>query len=256
MAEEVTTQPTGGEQPAGGESTQLSSAAAAITAGGEPANGGEGAQPTITAGGEEGKGGEGAQPTSAAAAITAGGEKPTAGGEQPAGGEGETKDVDLAKTSDDDYAKLVQPDVDGEEVDRSLITPMAKELREAGIQPSVMAKVGEIYRKVVRAQLEADEAARASRMKEMTDKCLKELTEEEKLDFAAAYNEHIVKDEMLKHVIDHTELGSNPAFIKLIAIAGATLRGEKTPPASATAGSGQTNLERAVFEHTVPKELR
>ena len=60
-------------------------------------------------------------------------------------------DIDLAKTSDEDYAKLVQPDVEGEEVDRSLITPMAKELREAGIQPHVMAKIAAIYGRAVDA---------------------------------------------------------------------------------------------------------
>lgn len=185
------------------------------------------------------------QPASAAAAIA-----------KPAEQKAEVKDIDLAKTSDEDYAKLVLPDVDGQDVDRSLITPMAKELRAAGIQPHVMAKVGEIYRKVVKDEIAKDEAARAERMKEMTAKCLAEVTEDEKRDFAAAYTEHIAKDATLKHIVDHTELGSNPAFIKLIALAGATLRVETPPPASATAGSSQTDLDRRIFEKTVPKDLR
>ncbi len=184
-------------------------------------------------------------PASAAAAIA-----------KPAEQKAEVKDIDLAKTSDEDYAKLVLPDVDGQEVDRSLITPMAKELRAAGIQPHVMAKVGEIYRKVVKDEIAKDEAARAARMKEMSAKCLEQVTDDEKRDFAAAYFEHIAKDATLKHVVDHTELGSNLAFIKLIALAGATLRVETPPPASATAGSSQTDLDRRIFEKTVPKDLR
>ena len=199
--------------------------------------GGEGAAAGTQAGGEG----------SAAAAIA--GAKP--------GGEGAAeKDVDLASTSDEDYAKLVQPDVEGKAADRSLITPMAKELREAGIQPSVMAKVAAIYRKVVDADLKRDADERAARMREMTEKCLAEITEEERLDFSAAYAEHIAKDPALKHVVDHTELGSSPAFIRLIALAGATLRAERQPPAAAAAGSSQTNLERSVFERTVPESLR
>ena len=165
-------------------------------------------------------------------------------------------DIDLAKTSDEDYAKLVQPDVEGEEVDRSLITPMAKELREAGIQPHVMAKIAAIYGRAVDAKLAEDAAERARRMKELDARCLAEVTDEEKRDFAAAYSDVIAKNETLKHLVDTTELGRDPAFVKLIALAGATLRVETPPPASAAAGSSQTDLERAVFEATVPKDLR
>ena len=133
---------------------------------------------------------------------------------------------------------------------------MAKELREAGIQPSVMAKVGAIYQKVVAAEAERLESARAARMKELTAKCEAEVTAEEWKDFSAAYAKRIAQDPELKRIVDHTELGSNPAFIRLIALAGAALRVETGAPAAAGAGSVQTNLERAVFERTVPKELR
>ena len=230
----------GGGQPSDGEA----SAAAAIAGagGGQPSDG---------------------EASAAAAIAGAGGEKPSAGGEKPDGSkDGEKPDVpkggeiDLAKMSDEDYAKLVQPDVEGEEVDRSLITPMAKELREAGIQPSVMAKVGAIYRKAVDAAIAKDEAARRARMKELADKCMAETSAEEKRDFAAAYALHIAPDPELKRIVDHTELGSNPAFIRLIALAGATLRVETPPPAAAAAGSGRYDTDRAVFEATVPKHLR
>ena len=91
---------------------------------------------------------------------------------------------------------------------------------------------------------------------ETKGRSLAETTDEEKRDFAAAYAEHIAKDAELKRIVDTTELGSNGAFIRLIALAGATLRAERTPPAAAAAGSSQVNTDRAVFEATVPKHLR
>ena len=162
----------------------------------------------------------------------------------------------LASFRDEDYAKLVQPDVEGQEVDRSLITPMAKELREAGIQPHVMSKVAAIYRKVVDAEVQRAEAAREAKMKEARDKCLAEISEEEGKDFAAVYREHISKDRFLKNLVDHTELGCSPAFIRILALAGATLRVEKGAPASAAAGSSLHDTDQGVFEATVPKHLR
>lgn len=222
------------------------SAAAAISEETDRGSGAPASQP---------KDGDGSQPASAAAAIAA----PAGDAAQPTGekpGNGEPKDVDLAKTTDEDYAKLVMPDEEGKEVDRSLITPMAKELREAGIQPSVMAKIAPIYRKVVEAEVKRAEEERANRMKEMTAKCLKEITEDERRDFAAVYRDHISKDPELKKLVDHTELGSSAAFIRIMALAGATLRVEKAPPASAAAGSGQHDTDRAVFEATVPAHLR
>ena len=129
-------------------------------------------------------------------------------------------------------------------------------LREAGIQPHVMSKVAAIYRKVVDAEVQRAEAAREAKMKEARDKCLAEISEEEGKDFAAAYREHISKDAFLKNLIDHTELGCSPAFIRLIALAGATLRVEKGAPASAAAGSSLHDTDQGVFEATVPKHLR
>ena len=221
--------------------------------------------PLMEAAGGEGGGGPAtqAQPSGQPGGGEVGGEKPLSAAAQLAGGStaqaqpsGQEKDVDLAKTSDEDYAKLVQPDVEGQEVDRSLITPMAKELREAGIQPHVMSKVAAIYRKVVDAEVQRAEAAREAKMKAARDKCLAEISEEEGRDFAAAYREHISKDAFLKNLIDHTELGCSPAFIRLIALAGATLRVEKGAPASAAAGSSLHDTDQGVFEATVPKHLR
>ena len=215
------------------------------------------------AGGEGGgTGGEGGTGGTGGGAGGEGGEKPLSAAAQLAGGAGgagaaqEPKDVDLAKTSDEDYAKLVQPDVEGQEVDRSLITPMAKELREAGIQPHVMSKVAAIYRKVVDAEVQRAEAAREANMKEARDKCLAEISEEEGKDFAAVYREHISKDRFLKNLVDHTELGCSPAFIRILALAGATLRVEKGAPAPAAAGSSLHDTDQGVFEATVPKHLR
>ena len=150
----------------------------------------------------------------------------------------------------------MQPDVDGEIPDRSLITPMAKELREAGIQPDVMAKIAPIYRKAVDAAIARDTADRAERMRTLSAECEKQVTAEEWKNFAAAWNDHIKGDEDLERIFRETELGSSPKLIKLIALAGATLRTEEQIPATASAGSGQTNLEQAVFEATVPKDLR
>lgn len=235
MAE--TTEATPGAGAAAGTTETPPPASAAAAHAAEPA--------AETPPADEGQPAQGATPASAAAAHAA--EKPPAK-EEPA--------ADLGKMTDEEYAKLVQPDVEGEEVDRSLITPMAKELREAGIQPAVMAKVAGIYRKAVAEAVAKDEAARAARMDELTAKCNAEVTAEEWKDFGAAYRDHIAKDPALKHIVDHTELGSNPAFIRLIALAGATIRVDSAPPASASAGSGHTDLERAVFERTVPKDLR
>lgn len=219
--------------------------------------------PLMEAAGGEGGGGPAAQAQPSGQPGGGGGEGGTSAAAQLAGGaaaqaqpSGQEKDVDLAKTSDEDYAKLVQPDVEGEEVDRSLITPMAKELREAGIQPHVMSKVAAIYRKVVDAEVQRAEAARAAKLKEQTEKCLAEITDEEKKDFAAVYREHISKDAFLKKLVDHTELGSSPAFIRILALAGATLRVEKGAPASAAAGSSLHDTDQGVFEATVPKHLR
>lgn len=191
-----------------------------------------------------------AEPTSAAAAHAA---KDGKDGTKDA-----QKDADLAALSDDDYAKAAIPDVDGQqdEPDRSLVTSMAKDLREAGIRPDVVAKIAPIYAKAVRDQLAKDEAERAKSMAELTARCEQEISDGEWKDFAVAYNAHIAKDPFLKGIIDHTELGSNPAFIRLAALAGASIRVDGAPPASATAGSGQTDLDRKVFEQTVPKHLR
>ena len=228
-------------------------------AGGE---GGGGAQGQAPASGQPG-GGAAAQAQPSGQPGGEGGGKPLSAAAQLAGGSaakgqpsGQEKDVDLAKTSDEDYAKLVQPDVEGQEVDRSLITPMAKELREAGIQPHVMSKVAAIYRKVVAAEMKRADEAREANMKEARDKCLAEISDEEGRDFAAAYREHISKDAFLKNLIDHTELGCSPAFIRLIALAGATLRVEKGAPASAAAGSSLHDTDQGVFEATVPQHLR
>ena len=246
----------GGDGGGGGSGGNGGSGGAGGGSGG--ADGGSGG----TGGGEGGTGGSG-KPLSAAAVIAAGGADGGGGGATQGadggnGGSGgsEPKDIDLSKTTDEDYAKLVVPDVDGVEADRSLITPMAKELREAGIQPRVMAKVGQIYGKVVKAEMERDEAARDARMKTLREQCLAEMSEEQKKDFAAMYSEHISKDAALKAIVDHTELGCNLAFMRLMAIAGATLRVETPPPASATAGSSQSDLDSRVFERTVPKDLR
>ena len=92
--------------------------------------------------------------------------------------------------------------------------------------------------------------------KTLREQCLAEMSEEQKKDFAAMYSEHISKDAALKAIVDHTELGCNLAFMRLMAIAGATLRVETPPPASATAGSSQSDLDSRVFERTVPKDLR
>ena len=213
-----------------------------------PEDGGEGGG-AGSGNGEPGTGdGKPAETAAAALAKTGSGE--------PGTGNGKSADVDLAKTSDEDYAKLVMPDVEGEEVDRSLITPMAKELREAGIQPSVMAKVAAAYRRVVDAEVKKNEDERAARMKEMSEKCLREVSEDERRDFAAAYAEYIAKDEALNHLVLHTELGSSAAFIRLAALAGAALRVEKSPRASAAGGTSQRDTDRGVFEATVPAHLR
>lgn len=190
-----------------------------------------------------------AQPATAAAAHANPAQEEKPQEEKPA-------DADLSAMTDDDYAKIVQPDVEGEEVDRSLITPMAKELRAAGIQPNVMAKIAPIYRKAVDDAIAKDKEARAERMKALNAECEKQVTAEEWKNFAAAWSDHIKGDAELERIFSETELGSNPRLIKLIALAGATLRVEGQPPATASAGSGQTNLEQAVFERTVPKDLR
>ena len=106
------------------------------------------------------------------------------------------------------------------------------------------------------AERQRAEAAREAKMKAARDKCLAEISEEEGKDFVAAYREHISKDAFLKNLIDHTELGCSPAFIRLIALAGATLRVEKGAPASAAAGSSLHDTDQGVFEATVPKHLR
>ncbi len=183
----------------------------------------------------------------------------------PAGGSGRgnapsvpepTPVPDLASLSDDDYAKLVQPDVEGQEVDRSLITPMASALREAGIQPDVMAKVAPIYRKVVEEALAKDKAERDEKAKALAAETEKAFSADDWRDFGECYREHIAKDPELSWLVCHTELGSNKAFIRICNLVGASLRGERTPPASAAAASSQTDLDRAVFEQTVPKHLR
>ena len=197
-------------------------------------------------GGTQPPAGSGTPPASAAAAHGDGG-----GANRPA-------DIDLSKMSDEDYAKAVIPDAkDGEpEADRSLITPMAKELREMGVQPAQMAKIASLYAKTVRAELAKDEAAREERMRELNAKCEREVTAEEWKNFSAAYKDHIAQDAELKHIVDHTELGSNPAFIKLIALAGATLRVETVASPTGASGSSQHDTDRGVFLATVPKDLR
>ena len=148
------------------------------------------------------------------------------------------------------------PDREGEEVDRTLITEMARELRAAKVPPSLMAKIGKIYDATVRASIERSDAERAARMKEGREKCLAQLTEEEIRDAASAYREYVAKDARLAALVKDSEIWNEPALVRLMAIAGSTLRVETPPPASAAAGSSQTDLDRRIFEKTVPKDLR
>lgn len=225
---------------------------------GQPADGGNGAGTGVT---PPAAPAQAPGPTSAAAAHAppADGGNGTGGG-KPAGDEpaGRPKpDVaDLSAMSDEDYAKAVIPDVDGEDPDRSLIGAMSQGLRELGVQPGLMQKIAALYTEKVRDALAKDDAERAAAMKELNAKCEAEITEQQWADFGAAYADCIAGDEELKHLVDHTELGSSPAFIRLCALAGATLRVERTPAATASAGSGQADLNRKLFEATVPPDLR
>ena len=167
-----------------------------------------------------------------------------------------TEEIDFEKTSDEEYAKLVVPDREGEEVDRSLITDMAKELRAAKVPPSQMARIGKIYDAAVRAAIAKSDAAHAARMKEGREKCLAQLTEEEVRDAAAAYREYVAPDARLAARVKNSEIWNEPALVRLMAIAGSTLRVETPPPVSAAAGSSQSDLDRRIFEKTVPKDLR
>ena len=182
----------------------------------------------------------------------------TDGGQAPRtpGQGGETEEIDFEKTSDEEYAKLVVPDREGEEVDRSLITDMAKELRAAKVPPSQMARIGKIYDAAVRAAIAKSDAAHAARMKEGREKCLAQLTEEEVRDAAAAYREYVAPDARLAARVKNSEIWNEPALVRLMAIAGSTLRVETPPPVSAAAGSSQSDLDRRIFEKTVPKDLR
>lgn len=237
-----------GEAAPGGEGAQASAAAAHVAA---PAGG--------TGGAGEGEakpeGAEGAPATAAAAHIPKTGEaKPAA--QKPAAGEGQKKPVDLAAMSDEDYAKLVVPDVDGVEGDRSLIGPMAKDLRALGIQPDTMKEIARIYGEKVKEAIAADDARREASMKERAEACEREITDQQWTDFSAAYSEMIAGDAELAHLVQHTELGSSPAFIRLCALAGSTLRVERPTPAAASAGSGLADLNRRLFDATVPPNLR
>lgn len=216
--------------------------------------GGDGAGAGGTAPAAPGAASEPSEPTSAAAAhVPTPGESPD--GDEPAGRP--NPDVaDLSGMSDEDYAKAVIPDVDGDETDRSLIGAMSQGLRELGVQPGLMQKIAALYTEKVRDALAQDDAERAAAMKELNAKCEAEITDQQWADFGAAYAECIAGDGELKHLVDHTELGSSPAFIRLCALAGATLRVERTPAATASAGSGQADLNRKLFEATVPPNLR
>ena len=231
------------------------SAAAKHAGDGEP---GTGNGEPGTGNGEPGNGEPGNGGTSAAAkhAGDAGnGEPGTGKGEPGNGGE----DVDLAKMSDEDWAKAVMPDPekDGDpKPDRTLLAPMAKELREAGIQPAAMKKVVAAYDRSLAAYMKTQDEARAARMKELTEKCEKEITPDQWKNFSAAYREIISKDEALKELVDHTELGSSPAFVRICALAGASVRVDRQPPATGAAGSSRNDTDRAVFLATVPQHLR
>ena len=246
----------GSSRPQAAEPT---SAAAAHAAAGQPSgeHGGGAGEPAVAADGGASPT-RAAEPTSAAAAHAAAAAKPggEADGGKSAGGKPGDGDVDLSGMSDEDYAKLVVPDVDGKEGDRSLIGPMSQGLRELGVQPALMQKIAALYSEKVREALAKDDEARAASMRERNARCEAEVTEQQWTDFGAAYQSCIASDPELRHLVDHTELGSSPAFIRLCALAGASLRVERTPPATASAGSGQTDLNRKLFEATVPPNLR
>lgn len=203
-----------------------------------------------------------AEPASAAAAhAPAPGESPDGGSPGGDGKPAEPRkpdrgDADLSSMSDEDYAKAVVPDVEGGEADRSLIGAMSQGLRELGVQPGLMQRIAALYTEKVRDALARDDAERAAAMEELNARCEAEITDQQWADFGAAYAECIAGDGELKHLVDHTELGSSPAFIRLCALAGATLRVERTPAATASAGSGQADLNRKLFEATVPPNLR
>lgn len=199
------------------------------------------------------------EPSSAAAAhAPAAGRRGDGGGDgegAEAGADGEAE-ADLSSMSDEEYAAAVVPDADGAEADRSLIGPMSRGLIELGVQPALMRKIAALYSEKVRDALAKDDAERAAAMMERNAKCEAEVSEQQWADFGAAYSNCIAGDEELRHLVDHTELGSSPAFIRLCALAGATLRVERAPAATASAGSGHADLDRKVFEATVPPNLR
>lgn len=166
--------------------------------------------------------------------------------------------IDLNEISDDDYAKAVVPTEDGtdEEPDRSLITAMAADLRTAGISPKVMQPIAKIFDKVIRDIHNKQAEERKASMMAKAKACNEAVSEETWKDFARACKEYIKGKPNLEYVIAHTELGSDPDFIDLIAKLGVPLRVERGTSATVAARSSRDDLERAVFEQTVPKHLR
>ena len=166
--------------------------------------------------------------------------------------------VDWGKMTDEEYAKAVVPDAgEGEpEPDRTLVTLMAKDLREQRIDPALVAKIGAAYDKAVAAEIARRKKAEDERLAGLREACEREIAPEEWKDFAPGYRKYVAADATLKRFADETELGSCPAFIRLVASAGAGVRVDAPPPAAAAAGSGRTELDRRVFLATVPKDLR
>lgn len=249
----------------GGGGTSAAAAHAGDGAGtGDGGAGAGGASGTSAAAAHAGDG-EGAGDGGAGAGATAGtdnGGGTGAGGaaktDAGAAGAGAAKEPDYAKMTDEDYAKAVIPDAkEGEaQPDRSLITLMAKDLREQKIDPAQVAKISAVYDKAVKAEIERRNKAEDERLAGLREACEKEIKPEEWKDFSAAYRKFVTSDEVLRHFVDNTELGSNPAFIRLIALAGASVRVDAPPPATAAAGGGQTSLDQKVFLATVPEHLR
>jgi len=219
----------------------------------------ENGQPVVTAAARAGEaGGEAPAPqdgvvTAAARAGKAGAAAPAPQDGNPAPQETEEE----ARAADEAYAKEVLPDgADGTAPDRSLVAAMARELRAAKVPAETVRTVAGIYDRAAQREMGRLRAEREARIREMNAAADKEFSSDDWKNVGAAWRAFVAGDERLRDALETTELGSTPAMIRILALAGTAVRedGRITAPAGGVSGGNDT--DRAVFMATVPKDLR
>ena len=204
-------------------------------------------------GGQGGKGGAGGEGGGSAFAQKGG-----TGSEAGAHDKEPTRE-ELAAMSDEDWAKGVLPDdkdAEGNEIDRTFMTNMAKVCREAGISPKQMQAMSGRFQELAKAEQKKIDDAAAEQKRQLdaanaaaTKAAIEKFDDRQWEDIRAAGAKYIPAGSELAKLMEGP-LGSNVELLSILNVVGKSLR-SAAPDATGADGSGEHDAGLAVALKTV-----